>query len=458
MNSKLEEFKNNIEGKKVAVIGIGISNAPLIRFLIKYGADVTGFDKKSKDDLGEIYNNLNKLGCRFCLGENYLSNLVDYDYIFRTPGMRYDTTELEDARKNGAVITSEMELFFELCPCQTFAVTGSDGKTTTTTLIYLMLKDAGYTCWLGGNIGAPLIDKIEEIGEYHKVVLELSSFQLHTMKKSPNIAVITNVTPNHLDYHKSMDEYILAKESIFSYQHPNDKLVLNYDNDITRSFQKRAKGETVFFSRVNELKEGIMVQDEAIIKRDENDERIILKVNDIKLPGAHNVENYLAAICAVYDFVEIENIYNIATTFGGVEHRIEFVREIDGIKFYNDSIGSSPTRTTASIMAFKEKVILIAGGYDKKIPFDDFGPVVVQKVKKLFLMGKTTELIAESVLRVSTDYPIVRCTDLVDAVNKAYQSAEEGDIVILSPACASFDMYKNFEERGRHFKEIVNSL
>lgn len=458
MNGKISEFKKSIKGKNVAVIGIGVSNTPLIKYLSMNGAKITAFDKKEKEELGDLYNNLSSIGCSFSLGPQYLSNLIGYDIIFRTPGMRYDIPEFENARINGAQITSEMELFISLCPCEIFGITGSDGKTTTTTLVYLILKEAGYKCWLGGNIGTPLIDKIEEISENDKVILELSSFQLHTLKQSANVSIVTNISPNHLDYHTSMDEYIEAKKNIYLYQKKSDKVILNYDNDITRELTAETIGECVLFSRVSNIVSGILVNGNDIVDRKNGTETKIMEVSDIILPGVHNVENYLAAIAATIDYVKPSDIINVAGTFKGVEHRIEFVREVNGIKFYNDSIGTSPTRTTASINSFKQKVILIAGGYDKKIPFDNLGKVVAERVKKLFLIGKTTDKIDASVKAVDSDFPVKKCLDLNDAVNEAYKAAKEGDIIILSPACASFDMFKSFEQRGNIFKEIVNGL
>lgn len=459
MNAKLEEFKKNIKGKKAAVIGVGVSNTAVVKFLISNGADVTAFDKKEKDQLGESYVVLNQAGCNFILGENYLENLVTgFDYIFRTPGMRFDIPELALAKKNGAQITSEMELFFELCPSKVFGVTGSDGKTTTTTLISLMLKEAGYKTWLGGNIGTPLLDKVEEMAENDMVVLELSSFQLHTFKQSPAVSVITNLAPNHLDYHKDMEEYIDAKKNIFKFQGKDERLILNFDNEITKGLALEAGSDVIFFSRLNQLDSGVYVKGDSILAKIGASVTEIMKTSDIRIPGAHNIENYLAAIAATLGFVDAEKIKHIANTFAGVEHRIEFVRELEGVKFYNDSIASSPSRTKAGLNSFSQKVILIAGGYDKKIPFDEFGNDVVERVKHLYLVGATSDKIEDAVKAVDKNFPITKCSSLDEAVKLAYDNAFQGDVVIMSPACASFDLYKNFEERGNVFKRIVNEL
>ena len=464
MNRKLTQFKENIKGKSVAVLGIGISHIPLIRYLSKLGVDITAFDKSDESKLGDVIKEFKDLNIKFSLGDDYLKNLVGFDIIFKTPGMRFDLPEIENARKNGAQVTSEMEVFFEVCPAQIFAVTGSDGKTTTTTLIYKMLKEQGYNCWLGGNIGTPLLDRIDEINDTDKVVLELSSFQLHTMTLSPQVAVVTNLSPNHLDMHKSMEEYVEAKKNIYLHQSENDKLILNFDNDITRDFIKEAKGKTIYFSRVHKIDLGARMNGEMLLYSSGKDVKEIVNASDIVIPGVHNIENYLAAIAAVIDHVEIDTIRRVATTFNGVEHRIELVRELDGIKFYNDSIASSPSRTIAGLNSFKQKVILIAGGYDKKIPYDVMGEVLVNKVKCLVLIGQTApkieQALKDEIHRTGRgkDIIIVRCNTMKEAVEKAYEHAKSGDIITMSPASASFDMFKNFEERGKQFKDIVNSM
>ena len=464
MNRKLIEFKESIKGKKVAILGIGVSHIPLIKYLYKLGVDITAFDKSDENKLKDILNQFSGMNIKYSLGVDYLKNLNGFDLIFKTPGMRFDLPEIEEARKKGAQVTSEMEVFFEVCPAQIFAVTGSDGKTTTTTLIYKILVEQGYNCWLGGNIGNPLLDRIDEIKETDKVVLELSSFQLHTMKQSPHIAVVTNLSPNHLDVHKSMDEYIEAKKNIFLHQTVRDKLILNYDNDITRDFIKEAKGKVEYFSRTNKIERGAKMNGEVLVYSEGKDEKEIVNAEDIVIPGVHNIENYLAAIAAVIDYVDIETIRKVATTFKGVEHRIELVRELDGIKFYNDSIASSPSRTIAGLNSFKQKVILITGGYDKKIPYDIMGKVLVNKIKCLVLMGQTAPKIEQALLNEvdrtgkGKDIKIVHCNTLKEAVEKAYEYAKPGDIITMSPASASFDMFKNFEDRGKQFKAIVNSL
>lgn len=462
MNKALELYKERIRGKKAAVLGFGVSNRPLAKTIAQWGADVTVFDRKNEEEFPSI-SEYKDLGIKFSLGQGYLDNLKGFDMIFRTPGMRFDIPEIQRELANGAELTSEMEVFFKLCPAKIYAVTGSDGKTTTTTLIYETLKQEGYNCYLGGNIGTPLIDKVDEIDQNDKVVLELSSFQLLTMKDSPDVAVITNVSPNHLDIHKSMEEYIDAKKNIYRHQSNNGRVVLNYDNLITRSFIPEVKGRMILFSIKEECATGAFLKGNTIVYREGNMEKEILSIDDIKLPGMHNVENYLAAISAVIPEVSTGSIINVARNFAGVEHRNEFVRTVNGVSFYNDSIGSSPTRTTATLKSFKRKVILIAGGYDKKLCYDELGEIIHNNVKSMVLMGNTADKIEKAykdyVQKEKVDpIPVIRVSNMEEAVNAAYKLAASGDIVVLSPASASFDLYSNFMERGNHFKEIVQRL
>ena len=455
--NKLDEFKYNVAGKNITVIGIGISNLPLIKYLVSLGANVTACDRRSAEDLGENYTELEKLGVKFNLGDGYLNNLSG-DMIFKTPGMRYDVPELLKATENGSIVTSEMEVFFEVCPSHIIAVTGSDGKTTTTTLIHKMMTDAGYKTWLGGNIGNPLLTDTEKMKENDWVILELSSFQLHTMRKSPEIAVITNISPNHLDMHKDYKEYIDAKKNIMLYQNEGDTLIVNADNQVTADIGKSANGAVKYFSR-NGMADVYL--DGNIIKRGIVE---ILNIKDIKIPGMHNVENYMAAIAAVSGLVSKEVIVNVAKTFGGVEHRIELVRTLDGVKYYNSSIDSSPNRTINTLRVFPNKVIMIAGGKDKGIPYDEIGPALAEHVKVLILIGATSDKIQEALdaeinkTGNGKDIEVIRATSYEDAVNTARSKAHDGDVVLLSPASTSFDMFRNFEERGNLFKKIVNEL
>ena len=456
----LRAYLDSLKNKSVAVIGIGVSNTPLLRLLLKEGIDVTACDKREADALGSLGQELSASGCKLQLGENYLKGLSQ-DVIFRTPGLRPDVPELLAAQEKGSVLTSEMEVFFEVCPCTMIAVTGSDGKTTTTTIISELLKAAGKTVHVGGNIGHPLLCEADGMQQNDFAVLELSSFQLMTMTHSPHIAVVTNLAPNHLDMHRDMAEYVAAKENIFRHQTAGDIAVFNLDNDITREQSSRAVGEVRYFSRKAEPVDGVFLRGNAILCRKNNQERQIMTTEDIRLPGVHNIEHYMAAIAAVDGLVPDEVIREFARNFGGVEHRIELVRTYHGARFYNDSIASSPSRTIAGLRSFKEKVILIAGGYDKHIPFDVLGPEIVEHVKALVLCGATAGKIRQAVEQAAGYAPgkpeILEVAPFQNAVEAARDLAEEGDVVTLSPACAAFDQFKNFAERGKTFKEIVNS-
>jgi len=415
--------------------------------------------------LGAPAEELEAKGCRLQLGEDYLRDLTE-DVIFRTPGMRPDLPELTAAVERGSELTSEMEVFFDVCPCPIIAVTGSDGKTTTTTIIAELLRSEGRTVHLGGNIGHPLLADTGNMKPSDIAVLELSSFQLLTMTRSPHIAVVTNLSPNHLDVHKDYAEYISAKENIFTHQVEKDIAVFNADNEVTRSFLSRAKGAIRAFSRRETVERGTCLapdasgKGQAIWMVNEKGCRSVLPLADIKLPGVHNVENYMAAIAAVDGLVADETIREFARNFGGVEHRIELVRELDGVRYYNDSIASSPSRTIAGLNSFTEKVILIAGGKDKGISYDSLGPVINKRVKLLILCGATAGVIRTSVERAE-NYEGLEIADVKDyrqAVFLARSRAEAGDVIILSPASTSFDRFANFMERGRVFKEIVNNL
>ncbi len=456
----LQEYVLGLKNKTVAVIGIGVSNTPLIRYLLAAGVDVTACDKRTMEDLGELGRELEAQGCKFILGADYLDHLTQ-DVIFRTPGLHPHAPQLLSAVERGAELTSEMEVFFKVCPCPILAVTGSDGKTTTTTIIAELLKAAGHNVHVGGNIGKPLLCEADAMAATDYAVLELSSFQLMTMQDSPHIAVVTNLAPNHLDVHKDMEEYVAAKENIFRHQKPDGIAVFNADNDITAAQADRAVGQVRHFSR-SAVEEGVFLRGEDIVLRRDSTERTIMTKSDILLPGEHNVENFMAAIAAVEGLVDDDTIVNFARTFGGVEHRIELVRKFEGVRYYNDSIASSPSRCIAGLKSFPEKVILIAGGYDKHIPFDVLGPEIVSHVKTLILCGVTADKIRTAVEQCPDYTPghpaIVDAYPLQNAVETARSLAEEGDVVLLSPACASFDQFRNFMERGKAFKDIVNGF
>ncbi len=454
MSCAFETYFESLKGKKIAVFGLGVSNRPLVRLLLEFGCDVLGCDRTPREKLDAEVLELEAAGCKLSVGDGYLDHL-DADLVFRTPGMHPGNPALEDLRSKGAEVTSEMEVFFEVCPCTILAVTGSDGKTTTTTLISEMLKAAGKTVWVGGNIGAPLLPRVREMKPEDYAVVELSSFQLMDMKRSPHIAVVTNLAPNHLDIHKDMDEYVEAKKTIFRYQGREDILVVNADNAITASF--KGNGVTKTFSRQGR-DAYVRVVGDTITRGGVP----VLKKGDILIPGEHNVENYMAAIAAVDGLVDDETIRQVAKTFGGVEHRIELVRVKDGVRYYNDSIASSPSRTIAGLRSFPEKVILIAGGYDKHIPYDVLGPEICAHVKLLVLGGATGPKIRAAVEDCPDYRPgcpeIVDCGDFTAAVKAAAAAARSGDVVLMSPASAAFDQFKNFMARGKYFKDMVMEL
>ena len=452
MSVNLDAALVQLRKKRIAVLGLGVSNRPLVKLLLEAGCTVTGCDRTPREKLDAQVLALEKQGCTLSLGENYLDG-IQADVVFRTPGMHPDQPGIRALREQGAQVTSEMELFFRVCPCRIIAVTGSDGKTTTTSLIAAMLRQEGKRVWLGGNIGTPLLPQVQEMGPEDIAVVELSSFQLLDMTHSPHVAVVTNLAPNHLDVHKDMAEYVWAKENIFRFQGQEDILILNGDNAITDGF--RGNGRTLKFSRKGRTNG--LFEENGVIYRGEVP---VLNTGDILIPGDHNIENYMAAILAVEGLVSDETVRQVAKTFGGVEHRIELVRVKDGVRFYNDSIASSPSRTIAGLRSFPEKVILIAGGYDKQIPYDDLGPEICRHVKKLYLNGATAGKIREAVEKASAETcpEIFTFVNFEGAVMAAARESEVGDVVLMSPASAAFDQFKNFMVRGDFFKKLIMEL
>ncbi|MBE6731494.1 MAG: UDP-N-acetylmuramoyl-L-alanine--D-glutamate ligase [Ruminococcaceae bacterium] len=460
-----EKFFNGMKGKKLTFCGIGRSNMPLIEMFLKYGAIVSARDKK--EDLGENGEILKNMGVKLILGEDYLKN-IDEDILFRAPGMPFFLPELNIARENGVIVTSEMEIFFDLCPCKIYGITGSDGKTTTSSVTAEILKADGKKVHLGGNIGRPLLPDIFEINEDDAVVVELSSFQLISMRKSADHALITNLAPNHLDVHKDMDEYVNSKKNIFIHQNAFSRTVLNLDNEITASFKDEVRGQFMPFTRRAFINKGACAFENKIYA----DGEYIMETSDIKIPGNHNIENYLAAIALLWGEVKKESIIEVAKNFGGVAHRAEFVREINGVKFYNDSIASSPSRAMSGTLSlYKDKIIMIAGGADKNVPFDEMGETVNEKVKTLILVKpeeikkgfkpNASEKIAAAVKNAKNynaeNIEIIFVKNMEEAVDAALEKSVKGDIVSLCPACTAFDMYLNFEVRGNYYKEIVLS-
>ena len=463
INTKLNEFNNYIKDKKIAIIGLGVSNNPLLEYFNKYGAKVTVFDNKEISEIDKsIIDKMKEYSISFYFGADNLSKLEGFDIIFRSPSCRPDKEEILKEIQRGAILTSEIEMLLELCPGTVIGVTGSDGKTTTTSLIYEIIKQKGYNFYLGGNIGVPLFTKLEDMQPNDIIVLELSSFQLMNAKISPKISVVTNVSPNHLDIHKSYEEYIDAKKAIFTNQDKNGILILNYDNEITNKMSGSANGKVMFFSSTIKLDNGFIYDDGIIKCCQDGIRRHVLNTKEVMLKGMHNYENILAAIAATSSLVDVDTQVKAITNFKGVEHRLELVKEINKIKWYNDSIGTSPTRTIAGLNSFDEKIVLIAGGYDKHLDYTPIAKPIVANVSKLILLGATSAKINNAVITElkaqNKDLPMYQCSTLQEAVDTAYSVVKEGEVVLFSPASASFDMFKNFAERGEKFKEIVNTI
>ena len=462
-NKKLEEFNEYIRFRKVAVIGLGVSNLPLLEYLYNKKAQVTVFDERTLEEIPEeTINKIKTYEFDTFFGKSCLENLNGFNVIFRSPSCLPTRTELQKEADRGAIVTTEVEMLMEMCPCKIIGVTGSDGKTTTTSLINAILQHAGYRTFLGGNIGTPLFTKLPEMEPNDIVVLELSSFQLMNMNISPDIAVITNITPNHLNIHKDYQEYIDAKKCIFKSQKENGILILNYDNDITRECSKEANGKVIFFSSKTKLDNGFIVDDDIIKECNDGIRKHILNTDEVILRGNHNFQNIATALAATKTLVDTDVAVEAIKIFKPVEHRIEFVREINGAKWYNDSASSSPTRTISGLNAFKENIILIAGGYDKNLEYEPLAKPVVNKVSTLILIGQTAEKIYDVVKNESEKenkkININMCDTLEQTIEIAKKSAKKGDVVLFSPASASFDMFKNFADRGNKFKDLVNKI
>ena len=463
INENLEEFNNYLKFKKVAIIGLGVSNLPLLDYMYEKNAKVTVFDEKEEKDIEKnILEKLKKYKFDYFFGKNCFENLKGFDIIFRSPSFLPTRKELVEEEKRGAIITSEIEMLMKLTPATIIGVTGSDGKTTTTSLIYSILKNAGYNAYLGGNIGIPLFTKLNEMKPNDIVVLELSSFQLMGMDVSPHIGVITNITPNHLNIHKDYQEYINAKKNIFKHQNKDDYIILNYDNDITRNCAREAKSKVIFFSGKEKLENGFIVDNKIIKKCEDGIRTHILDCKDVLLRGEHNFENIATAIAATSSLVDIDKSIDTIKEFKAVEHRLEYVRTIDDVKWYNDSVSSSPTRTIAGLKSFDEDIVLIAGGYDKNLDYTPIAKPILKKVKTLILLGQTSGKIFDAVKeeeeKENKNIDIFMVNTLEEAVNLARKQAKVGEIVLFSPASASFDMFKNFADRGNKFKDLVNKL
>ena len=462
-NEKLKEFNEYIKYRKVAIIGLGVSNLPLLDYMYEKKAKVTVFDERNIEDISkQIMDKITDYGFEFYLGKNCLENLKGFDIIFRSPSCLPTRFELQQEENRGAIVTTEIEMLMKMCPCKIIGVTGSDGKTTTTSLIYSILQKAGYNTYLGGNIGTPLFTKLQEMKPDDIVVLELSSFQLMGMEISPDISVITNITPNHLNIHKDYDEYIDAKKNIFKYQNENGITILNYDNEITKNCANELNGKLVFFSHKEKLDNGFIVDGRIIKECEDKIRKHILNSEEAILRGEHNLENIATALAATKTLVSTEVAVEAIKEFKPVEHRIEFIKEIDQVKWYNDSASSSPTRTLSGLNAFDEEIILIAGGYDKNLDYEPIAKPIVEKVKGLILIGQTSgkifDVVKSELENQNKNIDIYMCENLEQTVILAKKIAKPGNVVLFSPASASFDMFKDFADRGNQFKKLVNNI
>jgi len=459
-------------GLRATIIGLAREGTALARFLAERGASVTVSDIKSAEELRENIAALEDLPICYKLGGHPFEILDGIDILFVSPGVPLEAPIVVEARRRGIPISSESRLFCELCPAPIIGITGSSGKTTTTALTGEMLKEAGFRTWVGGNIGRPLIGYLDQISPEDKVVMELSSFQLELFAPSfgmprgvsPAMAAVLNVTPNHLDRHPSMEEYTEAKKNILRYQGPDSIAVLGYDNPISREMAADVRGKLLFFSQQREFDEGAFLRgDELVLRLDGMEERIC-RVEEVRLLGRHNLDNLLAAAClAASARAPIEAINQVAITFKGVEHRLELVRELNGVRYYNDSIATSPERVVAALKAFDEPIILLAGGRDKHLPWDEMARLTVQKVRHLVLFGEAAPLIERAIREaqaaLGSERPVIHpCRTLEEAVAEAARHARKGDVVLLSPGGTSFDAFRDYAQRGERFRELVRAL
>ncbi len=461
MDEGIAAFLEKMKGKRIALIGCGKSNLPLTQLFLRYGANVTVCDEKDESAL-TLASELRKAGIEVRCGKNYLFELAA-DIVFRSPGIYYNKPELKAFRERGVTVTSEIEVFFKLCPCKTYGITGTDGKTTTTTIVSEILKKTGKTVHVGGNIGMSMLPMIEHIAADDLAVVELSSFQLMSMRRSPDVAAITNIYPDHLNVHKDMAEYMEAKKNILSHQDAFSRAVLNMDNPAVNALSDVVRGDLYKFSIQSRPDRGAYLDSDGWLCFADGGaaERIVHK-NSIVIPGMHNVENYLAAICVVHGDAKGAYIAETAAAFGGVEHRMEFVRAFRGVRYYNDSIATGPASVRAGLNAFNQRLIVIAGGSDKQLDYSELSEDLNTCVKVLILLGETADKIEAAVKRAARYDPqnvrIIRVKTMADAVNAAYENAKSGDVVSLSPASASFDMFRDFEERGKVYKALINAL
>ena len=499
--SRLMGGKLDLSGRRLLVVGLAREGTALAGYLSRQGADVVATDLKPPKAFGDVLRPLAEAGVKFVLGEHPSYLLDDCEVVFVSPGVPFDAPLLNEARAQGLPLSTESRLFCQLCPAPIAAISGSSGKTTTTTLVGNMLAPRS---WVGGNIGQPLIEQLDRIQPHDVVVMELSSFQLEYFHPSandhvrdcdpmwlpllagwsPHVAALLNITPNHLDRHPSMQAYIHAKRAIVAYRRPGDIAVLGMDNDVTHAMGQALAGRVRWFSSQPAGRHLLPIEDGAYLSGEgrqanvvvrsplQDHDRPVCRVGDIRLRGEHNVSNVLAA-CAIADALGASDqaMREVARTFTGVEHRLEPVGEVKGVRYYNDSIATSPERLVAALKSFDEPVVLLAGGRDKHLPWDQAARLILQRVRHLILFGEAVELIARAIelesrklgterggLGVEGKPMLHRCVTLEDAVGVAAQVARPGEVVLLSPGCTSFDSFADFAERGQRFRELVNHL
>ena len=456
---------HDLTGKFVVVLGLARQGMALVRFLAEQGASVTVSDVKTADQLAEAIQNLEGAPIKYALGGHPIELLEGCDLLCLSGGVPVDLPIVVEAQKRGIALSNDAQIFVERCVQRVpvIGITGSAGKTTTTALTGEMLKASGFKTWVGGNIGNPLIADLGQMGAGDKVVMELSSFQLEVMTSSPHIAAVLNITPNHLDRHPTMEAYIAAKKRILDFQDFGDVAVLSYDDAVARQLAGDARGYVRFFSQQAEVGRGAFVRDGSIVLK-QDVEQAVCAVRDLKLRGSHNVWNVLAAcVLAGAAGADVEAMAQVATSFAGVLHRLQFVRELRGVCYYNDSIATAPERLIAALRSFDEPIVLLCGGRDKHLPWEGAAKLIVERVSHLVLFGEMTELVKSQISNVKSQMPNTRCQideagTLGSAVKVAAQVARAGDVVLLAPGGTSFDAFKDFAERGDKFTEYVNAL
>lgn len=458
MSSKVPD---DLHGKRATLIGLARTNIALARYLVGKGVRVRISDRKTRDDLTRELAMIEQLPVELRLGGHQDADVVDADVVFVTPAVPRDLPLLATARRRGIPISSEIELLFARCRAPIIGITGSAGKTTTTTLVGEMLRVDGRPVLVGGNIGLPLIERVDDFASDCWVVLELSSYQLEALSQSARIGAILNVTPNHLDRHPTFEHYRESKFNLLRYQRAGDLAVLGADDPTAASLASRCPGAVRWFSGQAEVDVGAFLRDDALVARDSGEEAVFARTDELKLPGSHNVLNVLAAATVSRAVgASHQAIREVATTFRGVEHRLEFVRELNGVSYFNDSIATTPERTLAALRALRGPVVVIAGGRSKHLPLADMANEIVLRARAMIVIGEMAQEIEEAIRAIpgSERLPIERATTLTRGVTLARQLARPGDTVLLSPSGTSFDQFRDFEDRGRQFKAAVHGL